>query len=146
MLNAGEAEHRGRSYERVFVTWGAAEPHLEDDQYLLWIDKETGLVEMVRYTVRELLLMTEGLTHSLTRALGAGTIHFDDYREIDGVMIPFVQTVNLAEPLLTQYPVSGTFLHRLEIEDARFDTIPPETLTPDPSRPRPADSKPMAAG
>lgn len=141
VLNAGEAEHRGRSYERVFVTWGAAEPHIEDDQYLLWIDKETGLVEMVRYTVREFLPMTKGLTHALMKALGAGTIHFDDYREIDGVMLPFAQTVTLAEPSLTQYPVSGTFHHRLELEDARFDTVPPETLTPDPSRPKPADSK-----
>ena len=143
VADAGEAVHRGSRYRRVFATWGLPEPHAEHDQYLLWIGPDSGLVEMVHYTVRDLSALSAGpVGKALMRTLATGTIHFDDYRRIEGVMIPFAQTVTLPEPALTQYPVAENFLHRLVIEEARFDSIPRETLLPDPHLVAPSDSKP----
>jgi hypothetical protein len=145
VLYAGRARHRGRGYERVFVTWGSPEAHAEHDQYLLWIDAETLLVRMVRYTVRDAVSMIEGPMRAMMKSLAAGTIHFDDYRLVDGVMVPFEHTVTLAEPRLTQYPVHETFYHRLVVEEVRFDPVPPGTLIPEPQRATPADRKPAEA-
>ena len=39
------AEWRGRSYDRVFATRGSPEARREVDQYVLWIDKETGHID-----------------------------------------------------------------------------------------------------
>jgi hypothetical protein len=142
VLDAGSRFHRGRLYDRVFVTWGPAEPHAAHDQYLLWIERESGLIAMAHYTVRDLATMNRGAVRSMMKAVGAGTIHFDDYRRTDGVMIPFAQTVTLPEPALTQYPVREHFLHRLEIDDARFDTVARELLVPSPALATPSDRKP----
>lgn len=142
VLDAGSATHRGQRYDRVFVTWGSPEPHAEHDQYLLWIDSDTRLVEMVHYTVRDLASMNTGAARALMRTLATGTIHFDDYRMVDGVMIPFVQTVTLPEPVLTQYPIDENFLHRLVVDEARFDTVPREALVLEPRLSAPADRKP----
>ncbi len=146
VLDAGPASHRGRRYDRVLVTWGTPEPHAEHDQYLLWIDTETGLVEMVQYTVRDLAALNSGTMRVLMKSLAVGTIHFDDYRPVDGVMIPFEQTVTLSEPALTQYPVAENFHHRLVLDQARFDAVPVELLVLDPGLEAPSDSKPAVPG
>ena len=142
IFHAGQATHRGRDYELVFVTWGSAAPHPEHDQYLLWIDAGSGLIEMVRYTVRDSLSMFSGASRTMMKTLAIGTIHYDDYRRVGGVLVPFVQTVTLAEPALTQYPVGDDYLHRLVVEDARFDSVSREVLVPAPDQPAPADRKP----
>lgn len=142
VLHGGGADHRGRAYELLFATWGAPEPGPEHDQYVLWIGRDSGLVEMVRYTVRDLAPMASGLARRMMRAVGAGTIHFDDYREIDGVMVPFAQTVVLQEPALTSHPIGESFLHRLEIEMADFDSVSRQALLPLPGLPAPEDRKP----
>jgi hypothetical protein len=52
--DAGDAERQGRRYHRVFATWRAAAPQQDLDQYLAWIDAETGRLAFVEYTIREL--------------------------------------------------------------------------------------------
>lgn len=143
--DAGERRHRGRSYQRVFATWGGPEPRPEHDQYVLWIDPETRLLSMVRYTVRDGLASRSPAQARLFRSVMLGTMHFEDYRDVDGVMVPFVQTVVLTPPELTRYPLSEHFFHRLELDEARFDTVPREALLPDPARGEPGDRKPEPA-
>jgi hypothetical protein len=142
VLDAGSVRDRDRTYDLVFVTWKRAEPQEDLDQYLLWIDRETGLVAKVRYTVREALTRMPPFQRRLVRPLVAGTIHFEDYRDIDGVEVPFVQTVTLPPPELTRYPLSKHFFHRLALESAAFDTVTRDELLPDPARGEPGDRKP----
>ncbi|HSF15730.1 MAG TPA: hypothetical protein VLK65_09260 [Vicinamibacteria bacterium] len=140
--DGGTAGHRGRRYDLVFVTWGRPEPQPDLDQYVLWIDRETGLLAKARYTVREAVPRMPPSQQRLFRPLVAGTIHFEDYREIEGVQVPFTQTITLPPPELTRYPLSEHFFHRLTIEEAAFDTVSREDLLPDPSRGEPGDRKP----
>jgi len=139
---AGEARHRGRSYHRAFVTWGGPEPRPEHDQYVLWIDEATGLLGMVRYTLRDGLAFLPPVQARLIRSVMLGTIHYDDYRDVGGVMMPFTHTVVLPPPELTRYPLSEHFFHRLEIDEVRFDTVPRETLLPDAALGDVGDRKP----
>jgi len=141
-IAAGSGEYRGRAHDRVFVTWGGSEPHAEHDQYDVWIDRDSGLISAVRYTVRDAVGFSGPVMRPLVRFLGAGTIHFEDYREVAGVLVPFVQTVTLAPPEKTPENLAESFFHRLELESAAFDVVDPAVLLPDPARPEPGDVKP----
>ncbi len=126
----GKADFAGRSFERVFVTWGGVEPHEAHDQYIVWIDAKTGWIASCRYTVREAF-------DSAT-----GTIFFEDFRKVDGVWIPFVQTIVLdTHEDLDAVPKESWF-HRLQLEHARFDQVTPEALMPLPAQ-QTGDRKPQ---
>ena len=141
VLDAGPARWRGRAFHRLFVSWGSPEPQADVDQYLLWIDRDTLLIEMVHYTVRDAVAMSVPPMDAIMKPLAVGTMHFDDYREIDGVMVPFEQTVTLVPPELTQPPVSAAFFHRIVLEEVSFDTLDATALLPDPSAGPPSDRK-----
>jgi hypothetical protein len=143
--DAGEARHRGRAYERVFVTWGGPEPRAEHDQYVLWIDRETGLLSKVRYTLRDGVAWMPPVQATLFRSVMVGTMHYEGYREVQGVMVPHVQTVVLPPPELSRYPLHEHAFHRLEMDEARFDTVSREALLPDPARGDVGDRKPKPA-
>jgi len=119
---AGDKTHHGKNYHLVFATWGSFAPNLQHDQYLLWINQETLLVEMCLYTVRDLLNWA------------TGTIHFEDYREVQGVMFAFRQSVVLPRPENTAYPLEKNFYHRLLFEEVKFDAFDKQVLIIDASK------------
>ena len=105
-----EAEHvayvdqvdwQGRPHDRVLATWGGLKPHMADDQYLLYVDAETGFITATRYTVR------------VAGPPMASTIVFEDLRPVDGMTLPFLQRVGF-------FRNDGIReLHRLEVSDIR---------------------------
>lgn len=115
---AGEDEMRGQKYHLVFCTWQSAEPHMEHDQYLAWINQETGLMDFTQYTIRESYLKPPGY-----KMLGGG-IEFTDFKDIDGVMIPHEQLVYAIK--LREKPKRN--LHRMIISDFEFDGFDEEDL------------------
>lgn len=117
----GERIYRGRTYDLLLATWGSLEPNEQHDQYLLWIDRETGLLAICQYTVREIMMAV------------TGTIHFEDYREVQGVYFPFKQTVILPAPENTLYPLDDYFFHQSVVSSVSFDTFEPEVLIVDAS-------------
>ena len=129
MAYAGEREYRDRTYDLLFVTWGSFEPNVSHDQYLLWIDRETLLISMCQYTIR-----------SAAPAF-TGTIHFEDYRAVQGVYFPFKQTVILPAPENTLYPLDKYFFHQSLVESVTFDGFDKELLIVDASL-VPRDVKP----
>ena len=118
---AGEKEHKGKVYDVVFATWESTEPHMEHDQYRLWLDKETGMLEYSEYTVRENYFRPPGWKSFY------GSIYFEDFREVDGIMIPFKQSVYLNSPNKKEQK----YLHRLVVSDFAFDTFDVADLTMD---------------
>jgi hypothetical protein len=142
ILYAGEGEYLGRRHEKVFVTWGTPEPHAGHDQYVLWIDAQTGLIDVVRYTLRNAVPLSSPLMRPVMKVFAAGTIHFRDYRRQDGVLVSFEQTVTLPPPESTRLPLEANYVHRLVLEDARFDAFDDSSLTVDPSRTEVGDAKP----
>lgn len=109
-------------YELVYATWGTEAPQLETDQYVLWIGAESRLIEKIEFTVRDQMRWA------------TGTMHFSDYRDVEGIQIPFDMTVTLG-------PEDESHIHRMQLESVEFDTVPKTVFFPDPSLPFTADSK-----
>jgi steroid delta-isomerase-like uncharacterized protein len=86
VADAGTGSAGGRTYRLVYATWGSFEPNLEHDQYVLWIDPQSLLVEMCRYTVRD------------ASPDAAGTILFSDYL---GLVTPTGDTTPTPTPTAT---------------------------------------------
>ena len=106
VFDAGQAEHEGHTYDRVLVTWGEFEPHADHDQYLLWIDRESDRLSVAEYTIRD------------KARFATGADHFDDYRWIEGIAVPFVHTISMPA-------WQRDFVHRVEFESVRYRGTPP---------------------
>ncbi len=117
----GEKTLRGKKYHLLYATWGSFAPNAEHDQYLLWIDPETLLVEICWYTVRDRITWA------------TGTIYFEDYREVQGVTFSFRHTIVLPRPEATLFPLEQNFFHRLLFERVQFDGFDEQTLLLDPA-------------
>lgn len=121
VVYAGEDSFRDQEYDLVLSTWETEKPHEEHDQYLSWVNKETGMLDFVQYTIRDAYLKPPGY-----KLLG-GAIEFDDFRSIDGVMIPHNQLVYAIKMKKNQ----DKFLHRLTVSDFEFDGFNPSDLIQD---------------
>jgi hypothetical protein len=84
---------------------------MEHDQYVAWVNKETGLMDFTQYTIRESFLKPPGY-----KMIG-GVVEFTDFKEIDGVMIPHEQLVYASK--MRKNPNRN--LHRLIISNFEFD-------------------------
>lgn len=142
LLYQGRAQHRGKTYERVLATWGSPQPNEQHDQYQLWINSQTNLIEMVYYTVRDAAHLVDGFQKNIMRSLAVGTIHFEEYHEVRGVHFPFVHTITLQPPKLTRYPLAKHYFHRLEINEITFDAVTEKQLCPLEINAVPSDKKP----
>lgn len=129
----GEREYRGNTYDLVFITWGAPEPHMAADQYVIWINRSTGLIDLVHYTVRDAFRFV------------TGTMHYQDYREIQGVQVPFKQTVTMGGPGDAEFPLDENYMHQIILQQFSFDAVPRAAPLPDPQREPLGDRKPDAA-
>lgn len=117
---AGKGTMKGKSYDLVFCTWNTPKPHQNADQYIAWINEETGLMEYTQYTIRENYLKMPG------GRMFFGGVEFGDFRNIDGVLIPHEHTVYA----LKLKEKKSKNLHQLLISDFEFDNFDPEDLRP----------------
>lgn len=145
VVEAGSATLDGRSYRLLFVTWGDPAPRDGVDHYVLWIDRGTGLVGKAHYTVRDIAAMsrTPPEQRPAMRAGAVGTMHYGDYRRVQGVRFPFGQRVTVFGPREAEDPATD-FLHAFLVDSVRFDPVPASALVVDPTLPPPADVKPPA--
>jgi hypothetical protein len=74
---AGTKELHGNIYELVYATWEKWTPHNNADQYLIYINRKTKVVDYVQGTVRAVV------GRSIT------ALSLTDYREVLGMKIPF---------------------------------------------------------
>lgn len=123
LADAGTIDERSTIYQRVYATWETPEPHREHDQFVLWINEENGLIDVVYFTVR------------VAGDEATSAIFYSDYREIAGVQIPFRQ-------VFTPAPHIDMVIHQTVIEQVRFDAVDRAVLLPDKSRTEVGDRKP----
>ena len=83
---AGEGTVKGESYDLVYATWGSEKANRQYDQYILYLDKETRLVEWLHFTIRDKLKFI----HS--------TAQFTDFKTINGIVAPFNQYITTRSP------------------------------------------------
>ncbi|MGH1366565.1 MAG: hypothetical protein ACRBF0_23590 [Calditrichia bacterium] len=110
----GEGILSGQVCDKVFITWNTAEPHVENDQYIVWINRETERIELVQYTVRDIFRFV------------TGEMRFQDYRELEGVLYPYLMTVSNLD---SEYKVGDGYLHQIRVESMEFDVVLSEELT-----------------
>ena len=128
---AGTKEYDGNTYDIVFATWGSVKANPDYDQYQLWINRKTKLIEISIFTIRESYLPgAKGLP---------GVIRFSDFRDVQGVKIPFISEIFSFKP-----KESRKYLHRLTVSEFKFDAFPSSDLYPDKSIKPIGDDKPTS--
>ncbi len=110
----------GIEMDKILVSWGNKRTK-DYDQYVLWINPESGLIEAVTHTVRDNYMPMTGFLYSSAR--------FTDFRDVEGVMIPFKQTIQLKQPRDNE----NKYIHQFIIESFRWDAFPAERLRPNPN-------------
>lgn len=91
-----------KAYHLVFGTWETPKANHKFDQYVYWINQRTKLLEIVQYTVR------------VVDPKAMGFVVFDDFREIDGVLIPFVHR-------LGYLPTPEGLIHEMRFQSIVLD-------------------------
>lgn len=108
-----DREIRGVRYHRVLATWDTFEPN-DSDQYIFYIDPETGRVAKSHFTIRAFA------------GFATSTVHYDDYRAIDGALVAHRLTLTDAP----EDDPSDAWFHQVVVEEASFDTVPLIALRP----------------
>lgn len=111
---AGEREKNGEQYNLVFATWETEKPQKDMDQYLLWINKATGVLDLIQFTVRD----AGGWVHC--------TFYYDHYESLDGLLFPTEMTVKLFGP------EKDKVIHKMVVDHIQIDALPRESLLLDP--------------
>ncbi len=102
VLYAGERIRDERLFDLVFATWQSAQPHLADDQYLLWIARDTGRLEMVQYTIRDKYRFATGVNR------------FSEFREVQGLVLPHRYWI-------AEDPDDRSYIHAVRLRDVVFE-------------------------
>ncbi len=74
---AGEKKLQNHTYDLVYATWGKWTPHKNADQYLVWVNQKTMMIDFVQFTVRGFM------------GRANATLHLSDYRDALGIKLPF---------------------------------------------------------
>lgn len=124
---AGEKEFSGKKYDLILATWEKLKAHKQNDQYLLWINKETKLVEYCEFTIHE----------NFSSRFFSGSIAYKDFKDVDNVKIPFSMYLFAGSP---KADLSKN-LHKITIESFKFDSFQESTLYPNKDLKKMGDSK-----
>jgi len=116
VIDIGESQFEGKTYDRVFATWKSLEPISEVDQYIVWIDKDTKLVRRIEYTIREM------------GDFFMGSTNFEDYKLVDSIMVPHQLDAHAIMPGGIEM-----LMHTITVEEVRFDTMKEDDFKSDPT-------------
>lgn len=105
---AGEESRNGEICDKIIVSWNSLEPNKHMDQYLIWINRNSGMIDLIQYTVRDYFSWYRGTTI------------FNGITNFEGVLIPTDM------PVYAKHPDKGK-VHHMRLENFRFldsDDIP----------------------
>lgn len=118
---AGERLRNGETYDLVFATWGKPGPQKDIDQYLLYINRRTHLIDRLEFTVRDIMKFMKG------------GLNYATYKDYDGLKIPVYMPVD--------NPFGKGVLHEMRISDFVPDKVDRSVILPDPHLPFIGDDK-----
>ncbi|MEL6863860.1 MAG: hypothetical protein AAFP19_05550 [Bacteroidota bacterium] len=117
---AGERKYKDQVYDVVFASWKTASPQKDLDQYLLWINRETKLLDAVEYTIRDVNKWIKGV------------LFYEDYREIEGLLIAHQM------PVRSFSMDAKKVLHEIKVLEVAVNTLDRNSLLPNPNLGDPA--------
>ena len=86
IIYGSESEVNGETYDLLYATWGSEKANRQYDQYVLYLDQKTRLVEWLHFTIRDKLKFIHA------------TAQFTDFRTINGIVAPFNQYITRGQP------------------------------------------------
>ncbi len=107
LLYSGEMQKVGKTYDSAYATTGVLEANPDSDQYLAYYDKESGALEWVEFTYRELFSWYKGV------------LKFGYYEDWNGKLFP--KRISILASFEDQ-----DFVHEIRIE--RIE-VPKKPLT-----------------
>lgn len=128
----GQKEKNGETYDLIFASWDQETPNKKYDQYILWINTNTKLVDYCLYTLRT-------NTNPLTRNM-YGSIAFLDYKAVDGFKYATRMPIFLNDGVLTQKDYKKYF-HQFSINKFNFGSFDETELYPLKNLTKKIDSK-----
>ena len=131
---AGDVTFDGQQYYRVFLTWGDGSQKSEYDQWLVYINKETGFTDLVEVTITDFFLPMPG-------GMKNATVRFAAREETAiGAWLPTKTVIQLGRPKEDIEKDVYTFTFR----DFQFDSFDKALLYPLEGKKMYGDSKPGA--
>lgn len=116
---AGERHRNGINYDLVYVTWGTEAPNKNYDRWLVYINKETGFIDLSEITINDFFLpMPKGMQHA--------TVVWE--REINneiGAYLPVLGTIQLKSP-----KNEDSFVYKFSLSNYEFDNFEKSSLYP----------------
>lgn len=129
---AGETTFNGKQYDQVFITWGDGTQKKEYDQWLVYINKATGFIDLTELTITDFFLpMPNGMKNA--------TVQFPKRIKTSiGAYLPATTVIQLGHPKEKLEKDVYTFT----FSDYRFDAFDKAVLYPLSGLPIFGDSKP----
>ncbi len=110
IYHVGERKYGLQVYDLILVSWKTHKPQKNLDQYLIWINQSTGLVDKLQYTIRD------------QAGILKGTAIIDEYQDYNGIKLPSLFKVYSKED-------STKPVHIMRLYNFRANTFDPQTLT-----------------
>lgn len=107
---------KGKKYDRVKITFGEGVGDAPDDQYILWLNKSTGQLKMINYSV------TYGKGKSASENYNA--IVFTEWQEANDLKVP-----KMFKGYAWQNDSLGELRYQFEFDNVSFDTQRPAIST-----------------
>ncbi|MFD2563774.1 hypothetical protein [Aquimarina rubra] len=127
---AGEREFENQQYDLVYATWGSEEPNNQYDRWLIYINKETGFIDLTEVTINDFFIkMPKGLQH--------GTVRFDLKKTNIGTYLPNKISIQLLSP-----KKEDSYVYYFTLSDYKFDGFNKDILYPIGGLPMYGNSKP----
>ena len=114
----GTIEHEGKVYEQVFATWETLDPNMKFDQWVVWIDPDTGNIAKAKLTIREYTGMLAD----------EAVVEFGEYKTFGDVTVPTTITALFA--LDDTDPIRSWTVTSFEWTDAPVDAAKPNDAAP----------------
>ena len=130
---AGERTFEGQTYDLVFATWGDGTQRKDYDQYLVYVNQATGMVDLTELTITDFFLpVPNGMKNATVR-------YVDRHETSVGAWLPRQTVIQLGRPKAVDKDV-----YTYTLTDYAFDRTPAAVLYPMPDLPRYGDRKPEA--
>ncbi|WP_299244797.1 hypothetical protein [uncultured Aquimarina sp.] len=130
---AGEKEFENKQYDLVYATWGSEAPNNQYDRWLIYINKETGFIDLTEVTINDFFItMPKGLQH--------GTVRFDRRETSIGTYLPSKVSIQLLSPKKEE-----SYVYYFTLSEYKFDEFNKDLLYPLEGLPLYGNSKPNEA-
>ena len=128
----GQQTKNGQTYDLIFASWISETPNPDHDQYIVWINNKTKLVDYCEYTLRD--------NKSPFTRNKYGSIAFEDYRNINGFMVPFNMPVMLNSGIIKK-KTTKKYFHQITLDNFSFGGFSEAELYPIPGIEKQFDTK-----